>query len=905
MSSTPATSYLPPVGHELLNQLVEAVRSGRGDALVVSGEAGIGKSALLRRSLDHVPNLRTLWVNGVEFEMEFAFAALEQLSRPVQDRIGELTVRHRAALEAAFGWQAEGGQADKFAAAAAFLELLSTVAGDEPVICVVDDAQWLDRASAQALAFAARRIGSDPVGIVFAVRDPQAVPEVKGLRQLVLTGLDDQSARQLLTSTLPVPLDERVRERILREARGNPLALLELPTRLGPSGLAGGFGLPTPTSPANRIEHLYRERLGRLSASARTLLLLAAAEPLGDVNLLWRAADHLGVAPDAAEQAEADGLIELGAHVRFRHPLVRSAVYRSATPPERRRAHGALAEATDSLAEPDRRAWHLAQAAARPDEHVAAGLLRSAERARQRGGAAAEAAFLEQAAMLTPDSAHRAGRMLQAARAKLDAGAFEAASGLIESADADALPEPLSVQASLLRAQAAFFQRGAAEAVDHLLHAAERDPARARLHLLDALQAGMVVSRTAPGTQRALAAARQAPPAPAAPSRADQLLDSLVSYLDGDLRTVPTLKRILADVTDPLWARRLSLAALLAVELWDFDLEQRLARHAETTARADGSLVILPVSLWMLAMGSALRGDLPAAVSSLSEADDIASITGVPVHWYAHLQVAALRGRRAEAEALITQVAAEAGQRDKGLLTSIAQYSRAVLANGIAEHRTALDAARLALRDGDLAMTALALPELVEAAVRSGEHAIARQGYERLSEHTEAAGTDWALGVRALMGALLSTEPEGLYREAVDRLAASGTRIGLARAHLNHGVWLRREGRRAAAREALRTAYEHFIEVGADGFAQRARLELAATGERARTPARSAVDALTPQELTIARLAATGATTREVADRLFLSPRTIDAHLRGVFRKLEITSRRQLRGALNTSPAEA
>lgn len=424
--------------------------------------------------------------------------------------------------------------------------------------------------------------------------------------------------------------------------------------------------------------------------------------------------------------------------------------------------------------------------------------------------------------MLTPDSGQRVRRVLQAARAKLDAGAFEAASSLIESAEGDALEESLSVQASLLRAQAAFFQRGAAEAVDHLLHAAERDPARARLHLLDALQAGMVVSRTASGTQRALAAARQAPPAPDAPSAADQLLDSLVSYLDGDLRAVPALKRILADVTDPLWARRLSLAALLAVELWDFALEERLARHAEAAARADGSLVILPVSLWMLAMGSALRGDLPAAVSLLSEADDIASITGVPVHWYAHLQVAALRGRRAEAEALIARVTAEAGQREKGMLTSIAHYSSAVLANGLAEHRTALEAARLALRDGDLGMTALALPELVEAAVRCGEQAMAKQGYGRLSEHAEAAGTDWALGVRALMGALLSAEPEGLYREAVDRLAISGSRIWLARAHLNHGVRLRRDARRTDAREALRTAQELFIEVGADGFARRA-----------------------------------------------------------------------------------
>jgi DNA-binding CsgD family transcriptional regulator len=307
----------------------------------------------------------------------------------------------------------------------------------------------------------------------------------------------------------------------------------------------------------------------------------------------------------------------------------------------------------------------------------------------------------------------------------------------------------------------------------------------------------------------------------------------------------------------------------------------------------------------MLAMGSAQRGDLTAAVSLLSEADDIASITGVPVHWYAHLQVAALRGKRAEAEALIARVVGESRQRTKGMLAAIAHYSTAVLANGLAEYRTAMDAASLALRDGDLPMTALALPELVEASVRCGEWDAAEQAYGRLYEHAEVAGTDLALGVRALTGALLSPEPEGLYQEAVARLSGSRMTIWLARAHLGYGVWLRREGRRRDAREALRTAYTAFVGFGADGFAEQARRELAATGERAQTPVRIAVDALTPQELTIARLAATGATTREVADRLFLSPRTVDAHLRGVFRKLEITSRRQLGVALGSSLADA
>ncbi|MFI6515755.1 AAA family ATPase [Spirillospora sp. NPDC050679] len=894
-----APSYFSRPGAEPLTELVAAVRAGRGGALVVCGEAGIGKTTLLRHVLDGAPGVRVLRVNGVEFEMDFAFAALEQLSRPLHDRLDALPARHRDALKAAFGL-GDGQAPDRFAVAMALLGLLSDAGAEVPLICVVDDAQWLDRASAQALAFAARRLEAEPVGIVFAQRDPEAVAELAGLPRLVLPGLGDGAARELLAASVPVPLDEQVRERLLAEARGNPLALLELPRRLGPARLAGGFGLPTPASPASRIEQSYRERLARLSPDARTLLLVAAAEPLGDPGLLWRAADLLDVAPEAGPEAEEAGLIELGGRARFRHPLVRSVVYEAASPAERRRVHGALAEATDPGAEPDRRAWHRAQAATRPDEQVAAGLLHSAERARRRGGAAAEAAFLEQAAALTPDPALRARRHLAAARATLEAGAFESALTLLETAESGPLDDAERVHGDLLRGQAAFFQDGAAEAVGHLIRAARRDPGRARLHLLDAVQAGLVVGRAAPALELALAAARQAPPPPAAPTSADELLDALIAYLDGDLAAVPTLLRLLSEVSDPLWTRRLSLAALLAVELWDFALEERLAAHAVAAARERGALVILPVGLWMLAMGASQRGDLTAAVALLSEADGIAAVTGVPVHWYAHLQVAALRGRRDEAGPLIDQVLAEAGRREKGMLASIAHCAAAVLANGLADHRAALDAARLAAADGDLPMTSLALPELVEAAVRCGEDGLAREAFDRLSAHAEAAGTDWALGVRATVGALLADAPEDLHREAVTRLAACGMTPWLARAHLHHGAWLRREGRRREAGEALRTAHELCTAMGAEGFAERVRAELAATGERPRRTEPGAIDVLTPQELNIARLVATGATTREVADRLFLSPRTIDAHLRSVFRKLGIGSRRQLADALGS-----
>ncbi|MGW4379712.1 AAA family ATPase [Kitasatospora sp. NPDC004531] len=897
MAPATASAYVPPAERAALTELFAAARTGRGGAAVVRGEAGIGKTALLRHVTEQPDGARLLRVDGAEFEADFAYAAVHRLTRPLHERIGRLPAAHRDDLAVALGLR-EGGTPGRFAVGLALLGLLADAAAEAPVLCVVDDAQWLDRASAQALAFVARRIADEPIAMVFGLRDPHTVPELEELPTLTLSRLPDRAARALLAAGFPGPLDERVRERILAEARGNPLALLELPRRLGPTGLAGGFGLPTPVSPAGRTEQSFQERASRLSPDARTLLLVAAAEPLGDPGLLWRAADLLAVAPEAAAEVEATDLIELGGQARFRHPLVRSAVYTSASPAERRRVHGALAEATDPSTAPDRRAWHRAQAAPRPDEEVAAELLRCAERARRRGGAAAEAAFLEQAAALTADARLRAERGLAAARAALEAGSFEKAVTLVEAAESGPLDGPGRVEAELVRGQAAFFRAGAADAVGHLVRAADLDPGRARLHLLDALQAGLVVGRASPAARTALRAARRAPAPVGEPSRADALLDALVGYLDGDLAAVPHLLTLLSDVDDPLWARRLSLAALLAVELWDTALEERLATRAVDAARAGGALMMLPVGLWMQAMAAAQRGDLLGAAALGSEADGIAEVTGVPPHWYGRLHAAALRGRPAEARPLFARVLAEANDRRKGLLTATVHAAAALHANGVADHRAALESARQALADGDLGMAALARPELVEAAVRCGEPALAREEFARLSAHATAAGTDRALGVRAALAALLADDPETLHAEAVTRLDAPDTRIWHGRALLHHGAWLRREGRRREARDALRAAHELFTATGAEGFAERARVELAAAGEQAGPAAPGTVDLLTGQELNIARLVATGATSREVADRLFLSPRTIDAHLRSVFRKLDITSRRQLPAAL-------
>ncbi|MGW3078093.1 MULTISPECIES: AAA family ATPase [unclassified Kitasatospora] len=891
-----ASEYIPPAERAALVDLLAGVRAGRGGAVVVRGEAGIGKTALLRHATDGLTDVRLMWVNGAEFEADFAYAAVHQLTRPLHERIEHLPTAQRDALAVALGL-GEGDTPSRFAVGLALLGLLSEAAGEQPVVCVVDDAQWLDRASAQVLAFVARRVADESVAFVFGVRDPHLVAELEGLPVLTLPRLSDQVARRLLASSLLGPLDDQVRERILAEARGNPLALLELP-RLGPAALAGGFGLPTPVSPANRIEQNYQQRISLLSEEARTLLLVAAAEPLGHPGLLWQASDLLGIGPQAGPEAEASELIELGGQARFRHPLVRSAVYTAASPAERRRVHGALAEATDPLTAPDRRSWHRAQSLSRPDEEAAVDLLRCAERARRRGGAAAEAAFLEQAAALTADPRLRAERSLAAARAALEAGAFESALTLVEAAEGSPIDTAGRVQAHLLRGRAAFFGDGAADAVGHLVAAADLDPGRARIHLLDALQAGLVVGRSSPAARDALAAARRAPAAAGERSTADELLDALVRYLDGDLTAVPVLHGLLSEVADPLWAGRLSLAALLAVELWDVALEDRLAGRAVDAARAGGTLMVLPVGLWMQAMAAAQRGDLLGAAALNSEADGIAEVTGVPPHWYGRLFAAAVRGADAQARPLFDRVLAESHARRKGMLTATVHAAAALHANGTADHRAALASARSAVADGELGMSSLALPELVEAAVRCGEQDTAREAFAQLSRHASAAGTDWALGVRAALAALLSDDPEELHAEAVARLDAAGLRVWHGRALLHQGAWLRRDGRRGQAREALRTAHGLFTAMGAEGFAERARVELAAAGEQARPAVLGAVELLTGQELNIARLVATGATSREVADRLFLSPRTIDAHLRSVFRKLDVTSRRQLADAL-------
>jgi DNA-binding CsgD family transcriptional regulator len=724
----------------------------------------------------------------------------------------------------------------------------------------------------------------------------------------VIRGLQDSDARALLDAATPGPLDERVRDRIIAETRGNPLALLELPRGLSAAELAGGFGRPDAQPLASRIEQSFRRRLESLPAATQAFLLTAASEPIGDVTLLWRAAEDLGIGRDAAAPAEAAGLIALGARVRFRHPLVRAAVYRAATEPGRRQAHRALAEATDPEIDPDRRAWHRANAAAGPDEEVATELERSAARAQARGGVPATAAFLERATELTADPVRRGSRALTAAHAKLDAGSPDNAAALLATAELCPLDQLDRARLIRLRAQIAFARRHGRDAPPLLFEAAKRleplDAELARETYVDALGAAIFAGRLGgePGVAEIAEAARAAPAGPQPPRAVDLLLDGVACRLsEGYVAGIHPLRRALEAVQRDEDIRRLWLACRIASEVWDDETWEKLARSHVRIARETGALAVLPLALTYRSGTHLHAGEFAAAAALIEEAGALTrSIGGAPL-MYTQILLAAWRGDRAETSSLMELGISNAIDRGEGRALTWGEYAWALLYNGLGEYEAALAAALSACEHDDLGLVAWAMIELVEAATRSDRPDIAAATLGRLAERTQASGTDWALGIEARSRALLTDgeAADGLYQEAVERLARTRVRVHLARAHLVYGEWLRREQRRSVAREHLRVAHDMFERAGAAGFAERARRELSATGETVRKRTVETQDVLTPQEAQVAQLAAEGHTNPEIGAQLFISRRTAEYHLSKVFTKLAISSRRQLRGALD------
>ena len=822
----------------VLDGLVEAVCAGESLVLVVHGEPGVGKTALLEYLADRATGCRVLRVSGVQWEMELAFAGLHQLCAPLLDRLGVLPGPQREALQTAFGMSA-GPAPDRFLVGLAVLGLPAEAAVERPVVCLVDDAQWLDRASAQALAFVVRRLGAESVGLVFSAR--VADGELAGLPELEVKGLPERDARALLDAVLPGTVDARVREQIVAETRGNPLALLELPRAATPAHLAGGFGLPGAL--AGRIEDGFRQRVDALPAQARRLLLLAAADPTGDPVLVWRAAGRLGIGTQAAGPAAEAGLAEFGARVRFRHPLARSAVYRSAPAQDRQEVHRALAEATDPQADPDRQAWHRAQAAAGPDEEVAAELEDSAGRAQARGGLAAAAAFLERAALLTADTARRAGRTLAAAQVSLRAGAFGKALELLATAEAGPLDELQGARADWLRGQIAFAAGPGSDAPPLLLKAARQleplDPGLARETYLDAWQAALFAGHLAVGgdLEEVSRAARALPPPERPPRAAGLLLDGLALLVtDGPATAAPVLRQAISTFADPdvPIAERLRwgwMAQAASLPLWDGE-GWRLIVAPLQLARDVGALDQLPMLLNIRAVAAALRGDLTAAASLIAEADAAREATGARLVAYAAMVLAAFRGSQAEAVPLIEATLEQAAGAGQGAAVTWADWVAAILYNGLGRYADALAAARQAAGHRLVHLSMWALPELVEAAARTGNAALAREALGQLSEWTQAGRTDWGLGVEARSRALLSEgeAADRLYLEAIGRLGRAGMRPELARAHLLYGEWLRRQRRSVDAREQLRTAGQLLEAIGMEAFADRARRELLAAG---------------------------------------------------------------------------
>ncbi len=902
---------------EALDRQLQRVAVGQSSVQVLRGEAGVGKTALLEFVAERAAGCRIVRVVGVQSEMELAYAGLHQLCAAMLDRVAGLPGPQRDALRVAFGLQ-DDGPPDHFVVALAVLSLLSEAAEAEPLVCLIDDAQWLDRASAQALAFVARRLFAERIAMVFAVREPSDAPELAGLPEQVVEGLPDSDARLLLASVVPGRLDERVRDRIVAETRGNPLALLELPRGMTPAELAGGFGLPHAGSLTGRIEQVFVHRVGSLPPDSGRLLLIAAAEPLGDVTLLWRAAERLGIGPDAAAYAEATGLVEFGARVRFRHPLVRSAAYGAASPRDRQQVHRALSDATDAEADPDRRAWHRAQATTGLDETVAAELERSAARAQRRGGAAAAAAFLQRAAELTPDPSRRGARALAGARAKIEAADPNAAAALLATADLCPLDEYQRARLQRLRAQIAFSLRRGSDALPLLLDAARRlaafDTGLARETYLEALAAAIFAGSLGDHREelREVAAAALAEPAPL-PDAIDLLVRGLSTMVtEGFPAGVPPLRVALdafrradedaADVNRWLW-----LACRMASDLWDDEAWDELASRGVRVAREAGELSVLPIAASYRAGVHLHAGEFAAASALMEESAAITQQTGTAPLLYTTPMLAAYRGDEALALPLLEAAQHDAIARGQGLALSMIGCSRAVLFNGLARYEEAATAAEQATSHEGLGLYALVLVEMVEAAVRSGRPELAVAAVERLAERTRASNTDWGLGLEARSRALLADGPAAaaLYEEAVTRLSRGRFALHLGRAQLVYGEWLRRENRRLDARRQLGAAHELFNRFGADAFAERTRRELLATGESARRRTADTLNLLTPQEAQIARLARDGLTNPEIGAQLFISARTVEYHLRKVFPKLDISSRKELRRALAGVPRHA
>lgn len=897
-----------------LGKLVKSTRAEHSAVVVLRGEAGIGKTALIDHLADTVASeFEVLRTAGVESDMELPYAGVHRLIAPLlTEGIEALPGPQRQALATAFG-QASGPAPDRFLVGLAVLDLIATASESRPVMCVVDDAQWLDQVSAQTLSFVARRLLAERVMVVFALRE--TITDLRGLPELVISGLAVADARELLDGAVLGRIDPRVRDRIVAETRGNPLALLEFLGDLGSADLAGGYHRPDAHPVGARIESRYLQRMSMLCDDARLLLTLAAADPIGDPALLARAAEYLGIPASALTSLCSTGLIDIDSRVRFRHPLVRSVAYADADADQRHRVHAALARTIDPDTEPDRRAWHRAFAAAGPDESVAAELERAAGRAQQRGGIAAAAAFLTRSFELTPDPIRRGQRALEAAHAKRRAADFDAATELVTAAALSPLNDLDDARRLHLETQLAFHRRRANLSGGPPLaeHAATMAEAAARLRPLDADEADqafleaicglMYIGRLGdPAALTEIASAILQHRDDGGGRRPIGLLaEGLARRVGADAAAaVAAMRTAVTSITDRSWQwEAFPLALEVSVhETWDDEAWERLSAVAVRLATDTAALQFLPTALVSRAGAHVMAGELAAARLLIAEADDISAAIGHAPLRYHKLTLASWAGNEGETTAMAEAALRDGMQRGENRVIALAAYAVGVLNNGLGRYQVAVAALQPACEYDDLGIVGWNLSELVECAVRTGRRDLAADALGKLQLRTGAASTPWGLGIAARSAALLAADnaAEALYLAAIGHLGHSRVKVQLARGHLLYGEWLRRMNRRNDAREQLRLAHHMFNEYGVHAFADRARRELLAVGEKTVKRLRTGT-ALTPQETQVAELAATGLTNSEIGSQLFISAHTVEWHLSNVYAKLAIKSRRQLRTA--------
>ena len=892
-----------------IDRLVADARAGRSGVLVVRGEAGVGKSALLEQAQAAADGLTVLQGVGVEFESELAYAALHQILRPAFDRIPRLPEPQAMALRAAFALSNET-VSERFRVSLGVLGLLSELAEEQPVLCLVDDAQWLDEASADALIFAARRFVAEPLVLLFAAREgTERSFRAPGLPELWLAPLSPPDSRTLLAARAGVPLAPEVVDWVVDSANGNPLALVELPESFSALQLSGHEPLTAASLPTTSVEQTYLARVARLPAPTQALLLVAAAEDTGDRATIARAAVELELDIAALAPAEEAGLVRVGPErVEFRHPLVRSAVYRGATFTARERMHRVLAEALTDGADADRRAWHRAAATVGTDDEVADELERSADRAAARSGNAAAAAALERAADLSSDRTSRGRRLVAAGTAAWRAGRPERAATLLDGA-APVVSDPL-LQAELdhvrgvIQLRCGVLLEACTTLMDGAARVAPYDPRKALEMLFDGGEAAGNAgdfARMAELGQRVAALPRSDDEADAFVA---DLLVGVGSLWEGKTADeAPLVRDVIARADEFHEPRWLVWAAVGAASAGEEAREAELLRRAATLARASGAVDTLTLVLVAVALAGFLAtrvSVIPEATEGLRLAKDgglrnSASVYVAVLAWFA-----AVRGQDGECRTYVAEATEHAQATGMSLANAIAEWALAFLdlSGGRPEETIKrLEALRTAPPGSGNPYIALAsTPDLVEACVRTGRSESARTAFAILEGFARPGAPTWALALAARCRGLLAQndEAEQEFAEALRLHSQSNRVFDRARTELLLGEHLRRERRRLEARDHLRSAADGFEALGAEPWAERARAELRATGETVRKRDPSTVDELTPQELQIARLVAEGGSNKEIAGQLFLSPRTVEYHLRKVFAKLGITSRAEL-----------